>query len=111
MRHDKNYLRVFRKKTDITQSDIGFLLNQPDNIKICRYEQGERRPPMDMVLLYHLLFDVPVHSLFEIQRDNINEDLIVRIETLIKELKQREQSQRVKSRIAFLTGALTRLTA
>lgn len=110
MRYNKNYLRQYRKLTDITQSDIGFLLNQPDNIKICRYEQGERKPPMDMILLYHLLFNVPVDSLFEIQKDNLNEDLIVRINSLIHELKQHEPSQRVRNRIEFLTNALTRLT-
>jgi DNA-binding XRE family transcriptional regulator len=109
MINDKNNLRAFRKRTDLTQSDIGFLMNHLDHISVCRYEHGERKPPMEMVLLYHLLFDVPVHSLFEIQTDNINEDLIVRIGQLIDQLKKQEPSQRVNSRIAFLTSALTRL--
>ena len=111
MVNDKNYLRAFRKRTAITQTDIGFLLNQPDTISICRYEQGERKPPMEMILLYHLLFDVPVHTLFEIQKDNLNEDVIMRLEQLINNLKLREPSQRVNSRIAFLTATLKRLTA
>jgi transcriptional regulator with XRE-family HTH domain len=111
MFNDKNYLSKFRKRTDITQSDIGFLLNMPDNVTICRYEQGERKPPVEMVLLYHLLFDVPMQSLFEIQKDNLNEDLIVRIRQLINELKQHAPSQRIRSRIAFLMEALSKLTA
>jgi transcriptional regulator with XRE-family HTH domain len=111
MPNDKNYLRAFRKRTDITQSDIGFLMDQPDKVSICRYEQGERKPPLEMALLYHLLFDAPIHSLFEIQKDNLNEDLIIRIGLLINELKQQSPSQRVKSRIIFLTSALNRLTA
>jgi hypothetical protein len=86
-------------------------MNQPDTISICRYDQGERKPPMEMILLYHLLFDVPVHTLFEIQKDNLNEDVIVRIEQLINNLKLREPSQRVNSRIAFLTSVLARLSA
>lgn len=111
MPNDKNYLREYRKRTALTQADIGFLLNQPDTVSICRYEHGERKPPMEMVLLYHLLFNVPVHSLFEIQKDNLNEDVIVRIGQLLEQLKQRSPSQRVNSRIAFLTEVLTRLTA
>lgn len=111
MSKDKNDLRTFRKRTDLTQSDIGFLLNQPDNASICRYEQGERKPPMEMVLLYHLLFDVPVHSLFEVQRDNINEDVIMRIGQLLDQLKKQHQSQRVRGRVEFLTAALARLTS
>ena len=111
MSTEKNLLREFRRRTAITQSDIGFLMNQSDTISICRYEQGERKPPMEMILLYHLLFDVPVHSLFEVQTDNINEDLIVRISQLIEKLKLRNPSQRINSRIAFLTGVFARLTS
>lgn len=111
MSHDKNYLRSFRKRTAITQSDIGFLMNNRDKIDICRFEQGERQPPVEMALLYHLLFDAPIHSLFEIQKDNLNEDLIVRIGRLLDELKQQAPSQRVNSRIAFLTSTLTRLSS
>jgi transcriptional regulator with XRE-family HTH domain len=111
MSNDKNYLSKFRKQTDITQSDISFLLNLPDIFTVCRFEQGERKPPLEMILLYHLLFDAPVQSLFEIQKDNLNEDLIVRIRQLINELKQHAPSQRTRNRIAFLMETLTKLTA
>ena len=110
MSKDKNDLRVYRKRTDLTQSDIGFLLNLPDTVSICRYEHGERKPPMEMVLLYHLLFNVPVHSLFEVKKDNINEDVIARIGQLLEALKKQHQSQRVRGRVEFLTAALNRLT-
>lgn len=106
-----NYLRVFRKRSDLMQSDIGFLMNQPDYSNISRCEKGQRKPNIEMLLLYHLLFDVPIESLFERQKDALNEDLIIRIELLLKELKQVEQSPKVNSRIAFLASTLTRLTA
>lgn len=106
-----NYLRVFRKRTDLTPSDIGFLLNRPDYSNISRCEKGYRKPNIEMLLLYHLLFNVPIDSLFERQKDDLNEDLIVRLGLLIQRLKQLEQDPMVNSRITFLASALSRLTA
>jgi transcriptional regulator with XRE-family HTH domain len=104
-----NYLRSFRKQTDITQSDIGFLMNLPDFSNISRWEKGQRKPSVEMLLLYHLLFNVPIEALFERQKTGMNDYLINRIELLIKDLNQLEQSPKVDSRIAFLASALTRL--
>jgi transcriptional regulator with XRE-family HTH domain len=104
-----NYLRAFRKRTDLKQSDISFLLNQPDYSSISRCEKGHRNPSIEILLLYHLLFNVPIDSLFERQKDDLNEDLIVRIDLLIKELQQLEPSRKVNGRIAFLASTLTRL--
>ena len=104
-----NFLRTFRKQTDVTQSDIGFLMNLPDYSNISRWEKGHRTPSIEMLLLYHLLFNVPIDALFERQKNGMNEYLINRIELLIKDLKQLEQSPKVDSRIAFLASALTRL--
>jgi transcriptional regulator with XRE-family HTH domain len=108
---EPNFLRKFRKKTDITQSDIGFLMNLPDYSAISRCENGERKAGLQMLFLYNMLFDVPINSLFEIQKDNLNEDLIVRIGLLIKELSLTEATPKVKGRIAFLSSTLTKLTA
>lgn|GEM_PF-799894 len=111
MSNEHNYLRESRKRTDISQYDIGFLLNLPDYSNVCRWEQGQRKPTVDMILLYHLLFDVPVETLFEHQKDSMKEDLIVRLDLLIMELRQVKPTPKVNSRIAFLTSALARLSA
>jgi transcriptional regulator with XRE-family HTH domain len=105
------YLNRFRKQTDITQSDIGFLMNRRDDIHICRCETGKRTPSIEMLLVYHLLFNAPIDSFLQIQKDDVIEDLIVRVGLLIYKLKQMEATPTVKSRIAFLTSVQARLTA
>jgi transcriptional regulator with XRE-family HTH domain len=106
-----NYLRAYRKQTDITASDIGFLLNLPDFSNISRWEKGHRTPSIEMILLYHLLFKVPIEALFERQKNGLSNYLMNRIELLLKELKQQEQSPKVISRIAFLTDTYKRISA
>ena len=105
-----NYLRSYRKKTDITASDIGFLLNLPEFSNISRWEKGHRTPSLEMILLYHLLFEVPIEDLFERQKNGLNSYLLNRLELLLNELKKHEQTRKVVSRIAFLTKALNRLS-
>lgn len=104
-------MRGFRKRTDITQSDIGFLMNLPDYSKISRWEQGETKPTIEVLFVYHFLFDVPLNVLFERQMYGIHDYLVNRIRLLIQKLKQAEPDEKVNSRIAFLEAALTRLTA
>ena len=105
------YLHKFRKQTDITQSDMGFLMNRRDDIHICRAETGKRTPSIEMLLVYHLLFNTPIDSFLQIQKDDVIEDLIVRVGLLIHKLKQMEATPTAKSRIAFLTSVQARLTA
>lgn len=111
MLHERNYLHETRKRNGISQRDIGYLLNLPDYTSVCRWEQGQRKPTIEMILLYHLLFDVPIETLFEQQRDSLIEDLIVRIGRLLKVLQEVVPTPRVKWRIAVLTRALARLSA
>ena len=105
------YLRSSRKKTDITQSDMGFLMQLSDCSNISRCENGDRRASLDMLLVYHLLFDIPLLPLFEVRKDNLIEDLIVRVTDLLQQLRREKETPKIKGRIAFLTEALTRLTA
>ena len=105
------YLRGFRKRTDITQSDIGFIMNLPDYSKISRWEQGETKPTMEILFVYHFLFDVPLNVLFERQINGIHDYLVSRIGLLIQKLKQGEPDEKVSSRIAFLEATLIRLKA
>lgn len=110
MSHTLNYLRTHRKQTQITQSDIAFLLDKEDRSHLSRCERGNRAPSISMLIAYHLLFDTPVVSFFATQRRTIREDLIERIDLLITELGRETHTENVRLRIAYLQNALTRLT-
>lgn len=109
LRHP-NYLRLYRKKSPLTQSDIAFLLQLPDYSNISRCEKGHRVPNIDLLITYHYLFKVPIESFFELQSNEILVSLKHRIELLIKELKESSPPIYNGSRIKYLEETLISLT-
>ena len=105
------FLRGYRKQTDITQSDIGFLMNLPDYSKISRWEKGETKPTVEILFVYHFIFDISMDTLFERQTTGLHGYLVNRIGLLLQKLKQLEPEEKVNSRITFLETTLARLTA
>lgn len=104
-----NYLRLYRKKSPLTQSDIAFLLQLPDYSNISRCEKGHRVPNIDLLIAYHYLFKTPIESFFELQSNEILVSLKQRMELLIKELKESSATIPYGPRIKFLEEALASL--
>ena len=104
-----NFLRLVRKRTKLTQIDIATILKIPDFANISRWEQGQKIPGVEILLAYHLLFDIPVESLFEQQRCKLKKLLIPRIQEHIQYLKTLEHDHKVERRIDSLISILNRL--
>jgi transcriptional regulator with XRE-family HTH domain len=104
-----NYLRLYRKKSPLTQSDIAFLLQLPDYSNISRYEKGHRVPNIDLLIAYHYLFKTPIESFFELQSNEMLISLNQRIDLLIKELKESSTAIHNNNRIKFLEEVLISL--
>jgi transcriptional regulator with XRE-family HTH domain len=110
MKNTVNYLRTYRKQTQITQSDIAFLLEKEDNSNLSRCEKGKRSPSLEMIMVYHLLFNTPVISFFTNQRDAVKQNLIRRIAELIEDLERQEPTENIQLRKEYLSQSLKRLT-
>jgi transcriptional regulator with XRE-family HTH domain len=104
-----NFLRIYRKRSPLTQADIAFLIKFPDYSNISRYEKGQRTPSIELLLLYHHLFNASMESFFEPQSEIIRADLLERIQPLIINLKN-EGEKSNDSRIKFLEQVFIRLT-
>ncbi len=105
-----NYLKVYRKRTPLQQEEMAFLSDKPDTSSISRYEKGQREPTNEILLVYHLLFDIPIESLLEPEFRMIKERLIHRIKELINELRKEKQiTLKNTSKIKFLEQVITRL--
>jgi len=104
-----NYLRWHRKKSPLTQSDIAFLLDLPDYSNISRYEKGKRMPSIDLLIMYHFLFKVPIEAFFEQQSSDIFLKLKERLDILINSLKRDNNSPNNLQRIKYLEEVIIRL--
>ena len=105
-----NFLRLYRKRTPLTQGDIAFLLGLSDESNISRYEKGQREPSIDVLLFYHLLFDTTIESFFEYQSGDAGNQLTIKINDLILELEKDSANPKNIARIKFLESVIIRLT-
>ena len=65
----ENYLRMHRKKSGLTQSEVAFLLGCQSGAKVCRYERRNRRPGLETVFACEFIFHTPASELFAGMRD------------------------------------------
>jgi transcriptional regulator with XRE-family HTH domain len=105
------HLRMYRKQSQLNQADIAYLMQLTDESTISRWEQGQRMPSSDALIAYHLLFDIPLETLIEEQKEQVRFSLVKQIGSLLQQLQKIKQSQKTKGRMQFLEAALTRLTA
>ena len=59
-----NYLKMFRKRTGLTQTELARLLGCRSGSKVGRYERGRRTPSFETMLTYEVVFRVTLASLF-----------------------------------------------
>ena len=107
----QNFLRLVRKRTQLTQVDIAAILRISDYANVSRWEQGQKTPNVEVLLVYHLLFNVPVESLFERQKEQLKPIILPRIRERISELRALPPDPKVEGRIRYLESVLGRITA
>lgn len=110
MSNAPNYLRLYRKRSPLTQSDIAYLLQLPDVSNVSRYEKNQRSPNIEMLLTYHLLFNVAIEEFFEQDSVLVHKNLVERSEKLLTTLKNYSTDQGHNSRINYLEQVINRLT-
>jgi transcriptional regulator with XRE-family HTH domain len=82
-----NYLRSYRKRSGLTQSEVGFLLGRKHGAQISRYEKRRRLPPLQIALALEALLGIPVSQLFAGIHEGANDDVRKRMLTLRSQLQ------------------------
>lgn len=95
MAHRKlpNYLRTHRKRLDLTQDQVAFLLGSKGGAKICRYEQFEREPSLRTALACEVIFSRPVRELFAGIYDEVERTVSNRARILARRLNKESRGQ------------------
>jgi len=85
MKHKRagNYLKAFRKKSGLSQRELGKLLGYRDAGQVSRHERGTSTPPLAAAIAYELIFGLSVGSMFAGMRGEIAKD----VESKLKDMK------------------------
>jgi DNA-binding XRE family transcriptional regulator len=98
----KNLLRTYRKKTELLIDDISYLLSMKDSSTLSRCERGWRKPSLEIIFTYNILFQVSVEKLFENEVKDTLRKIAQNIDPLIGILTKQDLTRKVEARILFL---------
>jgi len=103
-----NYLRAHRKRAGFSQAEIAFLLGCRSSAKISRYERFGRKPNLETVFVFELVFQVPVRDLFAGLFSEIEKATIQRAQTLMNKLSTANPTPITQSRLEILKALTAR---
>jgi transcriptional regulator with XRE-family HTH domain len=100
----RNLLRTYRKRTELSIEDVSRLLNMQDSSTLSRCERGYRKPNLEIIFTYHILFEVSVEKLFENEMKYTFSKIAKNIAPLIEELRNQDATRKVESKISLLNS-------
>lgn len=59
-----NYIRTFRRRSGLSQDELGFLLGGVEGTCVLRHEGFQRTPSLETALLYSAIFQVDPREIF-----------------------------------------------
>ena len=101
-----NYLRTYRKRSGLTQEEVGYLLGCANGSKVSRYEHYRRIPNLDTALTYEAIFRTPVQDLFAGLFAEDERKMLKRIGRLGKKLLAKPETPLVNAKLEALAVSL-----
>jgi transcriptional regulator with XRE-family HTH domain len=95
-----NYLKAHRKKSGLSQREVGKLLGYTEPGQISHHERGASVPPLEAALAYELIYRAPVAAIFAGTRDAIARDLEGRLKEIGATLGTRNARDRDANLVA-----------
>lgn len=89
-----NYIRVNRKKTALSQRELGMLVGYADEGQVSRHEHFETLPPFVVAVAYEVIFRVPITDLFPAVRNRTQQEINRRINVFKEVLEQQSGKER-----------------
>ncbi|MDH7448452.1 helix-turn-helix domain-containing protein [Aquimarina sp. 2201CG14-23] len=96
MNKQTHLLKDIRTGAEVMQQDVAFLLNI-DTGSLARYENEKRIPTPEILLMYHILFGVPISELLSPLLKRVKKNLISRSTLLHTQAKAKHTPKSIHS--------------
>lgn len=97
-----SYLRTHRKRSSFSQDEVAFLLGCQSGTRISRYENLDRKPPLETALAYEAIFRVPARELFAELYQKVEKKTISRAQLLAEKLISAKPMRTTSRKLAVL---------
>lgn len=84
-----NYLKTYRKRSGLSQREVGILLGYKERGQTPRHEQFNTLPPLKIALAYAVLYRTPVSALFRGMHDTLETTIEKRLAVMEIDLQSR----------------------
>ena len=102
----ENYLRTYRKRSGLSQDEVGFLLGCQNGTKVSRYERFARKPSLETLFAYEVVFGAPARELFAGVYHKVEKRIMNRTQFLTRKLN-RATPDRMATRKLEILKAIT----
>lgn len=109
MNNHNEILKKVRTSTPLLIDDIRALIGQKSWSPLSRVESGKQAPTLDMVMVYHLLFQSPMSTLLVGDIQFHKRKLVKHLQQRITFLKAQYNSYELSDRINYLERQYERL--
>ncbi len=101
-----NYLRMYRKRTGLSQHDIATLLDCHHSAKFSRYEHLIQTPALSTVFGYELILGVPACELFAGLHEEVKQKLLLQIVLFLQYLNEQPSTSKIQAKRTHLEHIL-----
>ncbi len=101
-----HYLRTYRKRSGLTQDEVGYLLGLVNGSKVSRYECYRRIPNLQTALTYEAIFRIPVRDLFAGLFTEVEKRMLKRLGRLGRKLLAKPETPLVNAKLGALAVTL-----
>ena len=102
-----NYLRTYRKRCGLSQSDVAFLLGCEYGTKVSRYERKSRIPITETLFALEIIFQAPAKDLYGGVYAQVEQQVIRRAKLLKKQTDKHSSSPRQKRKLEALIAIIS----
>jgi len=102
----QNYLRTYRKRSGLSQDEVAYLLGRQTGTKVSRYERFARKPSLESLFAYEVMFGAPARELFAGAYQKVEKRILNRAQLLTRKLN-RATPDRMATRKLQILKAIT----
>jgi transcriptional regulator with XRE-family HTH domain len=98
----ENYLRTYRKRSGLSQEEVAFLLGCQTGTKVSRYERFARKPSLETLFAYEVMFGAAARELFAGSFEKVEKRISHRAQLLTRKLNRATPSSMATRKLQIL---------